>query len=197
MSTAQDEANDAMAAKLRERVLLSRSVPGDRLMLADAVLLAALDGSRVLTPNERKALEQSPLTLRRFRHLSQQRRAPAQAVQAANDAQWTGSAGMLRAAASAAAIERLATDDGFWTLHFLPEGEGWQIVLALSVEAPFAARLLREQAMLRVVDGGGAIVLQGRLDADGECERAWPFAAAPAPHFQLHGAGFAVEPVAT
>jgi hypothetical protein len=34
--------------------------------------------------------------------------------------------------------------------------------------------LLREQPLLRVIDGGGAIVLQGRLDADGECERAWP-----------------------
>ncbi len=193
------DALDALEARLREHLLLSRAVPGDRLMLADAVLLAALDGSRVLTPNERTALAQSPLTLRRFRQLSTERRAslarPAAMAQAANDALWSGSAGMLRAAASVAALEQIATDDNCWTLHFLPQGEGWQVILSLSAEAPYAARLLREQPMLRVVDGGGAIVLQGRLDADGECEHAWPFETAPAQHFQLYGARFAVEPV--
>ncbi|WP_229220103.1 hypothetical protein [Rugamonas fusca] len=209
-----------MDDRLGERLLLSRAVPGDRLMLADATLLAALDGSRALTPNERAALQQSPLTLRRFRQLALERRAagtPGQLAAhaaasvaagnalrsghgrpgsaAANDADWHGSSGMLRAAATGAALEMLSTDDGFWALHFLPDGEGWQVVLKLAAEAPFAQRLLREQTLLRVVDGGGAIVLQGRLDADGECEKSWPFATAPAPHFHLYGARFAVEPV--
>jgi hypothetical protein len=107
---------------------------------------------------------------------------------------------MLRAASTAAVLDELVTDDGFWQLHFLPHqgaaGAGWQIILKLDAEAPFAARLLREQPMLRVVDGGGAILLQGRLDADGECERAWPFDTAPMAHFQLYGAAFAVEPAA-
>ena len=192
-------ADDPLDARLRERLLLSRAVPGDRLMLADAVLLAALDGSRVLTPNEREALAQSPLTLRRFRHLALERRAAADTKskpQAANDPVWTGSTGMLRAASSVSALEQIVTDDRCWTLHFLPQGGGWQVILTLSADAPYAARLLREQPMLRVVDGGGAIVLQGRLDTDGECERAWPFDTAPAPHFQMYGARFSVEPVA-
>lgn len=187
--------HDNPDARLRERLLLSRAVPGDRLMLADATLLAALDGTRALTPNERQALSASPLTLRRFRQLSLERRATAQS-QAANDPVWAGSSGMLRAASTAEALEALITDDGYWMLHFLPQDGGWQVILSLSAEAPFAARLLREQPQLRVIDGGGAIVLQGRLDGDGECERAWPFSTAPAPHFQLYGAGFAVEPVA-
>jgi len=195
--------------KLQERLLLSRAVPGDRLMLPDTVLLAALAGSRVLTPNERHALQASPLTLRRFRQLSLERRSALgtergpehnTAPQAANDPVWHGSAGMLRAASSAAVLDELVTDDGHWHLHFLPRQEtgraGWQIILKLDGEAPFAARLLREQPMLRVVDGGGAILLQGRLDADGECERAWPFDTAPMAHFQLYGASFAVEPAA-
>ncbi|WP_308495448.1 hypothetical protein [Duganella flavida] len=193
MNSAQDD----LDARLRESVLLSQPVPGDRLMLADATLLAALDGTRPLTPNERQALSASPLTLRRFRQLSLQRQAAGQS--AANDPVWTGSSGMLRAASTASAaqaLESLVTDDGHWTLHFLPQDGGWQVILGLSAEAPFAARLLREQPQLRVIDGGGAIVLQGRLDADGECERVWPFATAPASHFQLYGAGFAVEPVA-
>jgi hypothetical protein len=195
LNSAQDEQDaKALDARLRERALLARAVPDDRLMLADTTLLAALDGSRVLTPNERQALAASPLTLRRFRQLSLERRAAV--VPAANDAQWSGSTGMLRAASTTAALEALVTDDNYWTLHFLPQDGGWQVILALSAQAPFAARLLSEQPQLRVIDGGGAIVLQGRLDADGECERAWPFDTAPAPHFQMYGAGFAVEPVA-
>ncbi|WP_308494507.1 hypothetical protein [Duganella dendranthematis] len=188
---------DNLDAQLRERLLLSPAVSGDRLMLADTTLLAALNGTRALTPNERQALSSSPLTLRRFRQLSLERyAAAAQAPQAANDPVWSGSRGMLRAASTTEALEALVTDDGHWTLHFLPQDGGWQVILSLSAEAPFAARLLNDQPQLRVIDGGGAIVLQGRLDADGECERAWPFATAPAEHFQLYGAGFAVEPVA-
>ena len=194
MNSAQDD----LDARVRERMLLSRAVTGDRLMLADATLLAALDGTRPLTPNERAALSASPLTLRRFRQLSLARHAAevTPVAVAANDPVWSGSTGMLRAAATTEALESLVTDDGCWTLHFLPQDGGWQVILGLSAEAPFAARLLREQPQLRVIDGGGAIVLQGRLDADGECERAWPFATAPAAHFQLYGASFAVEPVA-
>ena len=195
LKSAQDERYaKALDARLRERALLGRAVPDDRLMLADATLLAALDGSRVLTPNERQALAASPLTLRRFRQLSLERRAAV--APAANDARWPGSTGMLRAASSTTALEALVTDDNYWTLNFLPQDGGWQVILSLSAQAPFAARLLSEQPQLRVIDGGGAIVLQGRLDADGECERAWPFDTAPAPHFQMYGAGFAVEPVA-
>jgi hypothetical protein len=202
LKSAQDDqdanALQALDARLRERALLGRAVPGDCLVLADATLLAALDGTRALTPNERQALSASPLTLRRFRQLSLERHAAElpDARTAANDPVWTGSTGMLRAAATATALESLVTDDNYWTLHFLPQDGGWQVILSLSVDAPFAARLLHEQPLLRVIDGGGAIVLQGRLDADGECERSWPFANAPGPHFQLYGAGFAVQPVA-
>jgi hypothetical protein len=186
--------------KLQERLLLSRAVPDDRLMLADATLLAALDGSRALTPNERQALQSSPLTLRRFRQLWIERggRGSGVAARAANDAAWRGSTGMLRAASCGTSLDELLTDDGHWTLHFLPhqQDDGWQLILKLDAAAPFAARLLAEQPLLRVVDGGGAILLQGHLDADGECERAWPYTTAPMAHFQLCGATFAVEPVA-
>ncbi|QBE66902.1 hypothetical protein [Pseudoduganella lutea] len=173
-----------LEARLRERLLLARAVPGDRLMLADATLLAALDGSRPLSPGELQALNGSPVTLRRFRHLALAHRRGA----------WQSSTGMLRAADSDA-LSALSTDDRMWTLHFIDAGDGWQVVLALDAAAPHAATLLRERALLRVTDGAGAIVLQGRLDADGECERRWPFAAAPAGHFQQHGATFAVTAV--
>jgi hypothetical protein len=113
---------------------------------------------------------------------------------AANDRAWAGSRGLLRAADDGAALARLVTDDGYWTLHFVGEGSGLRVILQLAAEAPFAARLLRDQASLRVVDGSGQVVLQGRLDADGECEAGWPFTAPPARHFQQAGAAFVVEP---
>jgi hypothetical protein len=171
--------------KLRQALLLGRTVAGDRLLLADATLQAALDGSRALTPGEAAALNGSPVTLRRFRHLALARRR----------AHWQSSSGMLRAADSGN-LALLATDDGLWTLHFIAQGSGWQMVLALDPAAPAAASLLRDRPLLRVTDGAGGILLQGRPDADGECERPWPFDEAPARHFQSHGATFAVTALA-
>ena len=74
--TTHDE-QEALALRLQERALLTtaHAAAGERLVLADATLLAALAGSRVLTPNERAALAASPLTLRRLRQLSLQGRA--------------------------------------------------------------------------------------------------------------------------
>jgi len=177
--------------RLRERLLLGRAVPGDHLRLADATLLGALDGSRPLTANERAALMHSPLTLRRLRVLSDAVRKQAGAA-----AIWMRSGGLLRAAASSTTLDRLVTDDGCWALHFVPDGDGWSVILALAAEAPFAPGLMRQQPMLRVLDGAGATVLQGRLDIDGECEDGWPFDTPPARHFQLHGGMFAVETAA-
>lgn len=174
--------------KLQERLLTARRVEGDRLMLPDPVIVAALDGSRALTDGERAALRASPLTLRRFKTLSQERRG-------ALKREWQGSHGMLRAASDGAALAALATDDGHWALHFLEQDGGWRVILALDAAAPFAARLLDVRPLLRVIDGEGAIILQGSLDSDGECESAWPFDSAPGQHFQQAGAGFAVQPV--
>lgn len=178
--------------KLQNALLTAARKEGDHLVLSDAVLAAALDGSRRLTPGEAAALQASPLTVRRLRQLSAGRVRPA----AANDDDWQGSGGLLRAAAGAAPLTMLATDDGWWRLHFLDQDGVWRVILALDPGAPFAARLLRERPVLRVLDGGGAIVLQGRLDGDGECEIRWPFELPPAAHFQLFGARFTVEPAA-
>ena len=183
---------DSLERKLRERALLSARVDGDHLAVPDAVLLAALAGERALSHEEKAALLGSPLTLRRLRELSQQaRRRPA----AANDAAWRGSAGLLRAAASAAPLLAVQTDDGCWTLDFTRHGDGWRVILQLSPGAPFAAHLLAARPHLQVRDGGGALVMQGRLDDDGECEADWPFAAEPCAHLLRAGGTFTVLPV--
>jgi hypothetical protein len=166
---------------LRAEALLARRAADDYLVLADATLSAAIDGSRPLRSAERAALAASPLTLRRFKVLAQARHAA-----------WQGSSGMLRAADSGAALLVLETDDGHWALHFVPQDGRWQVVLKLAADAPFAARLMADGAVLTVRDGAGAVILQGSLDVDGECEQAWPMADDPAPHFQQHGAVFSV-----
>lgn len=174
--------------RLQAQLLAGRRVEGDRLVLADTVLLGALDGSRPLTAGERAALQASPLTTRRLQVLAGQRRA------AAAPATWSGSAGMLRAADGGAALDTLVTDDGAWRLHFVQD----RVILQLDPQSRLAATLLRglqpEPQPLRVLDGAGATLLQGQLDSDGECEGPWPFAEAPARHFQRHGARFSVEP---
>lgn len=195
-----DDAARQLQRRLGERALLGRRVDGDRLALADATLLAALDGSRPLTAGERAALQASPLTARRLRQLALERRVQAAAGAGAGAgatraaaANWRGSRGMLRAA-SAGAVSALATDDGCWTLHLLPQDGAWRAILQLAPQAPFAPALLAARTLLRVRDGAGAVILQGRLDDDGECEAAWPFATAPGAHLQARGAGFSVEP---
>jgi hypothetical protein len=184
MKTAEQSTTER---RLQERLLLERRVDGDRLVLLDATLMAALDGSRPLTAAERAALQASPLTARRLRQLALERRAAA-----ANISAWRGSQGRLRAASSGA-IDALRTDDGWFTLHVVADGSGWRTILQLAADAPFAPALLAARAPLRVRDGAGNTILEGRLDADGECEAAWPFAEAPSSHLQAHDAAFAVE----
>jgi hypothetical protein len=176
--------------RLQERLLLDRRVEGDRLVLADATLVAALDGGRPLTAGERAALQASPLTLRRLRQLALEWRAARPGSAGASG--WRASPGRLRAA-SGGAIDALRTDDGWFTLHLVADGAGWKTILQLAAEAPFAPALLAARAALRVRDGAGRTILEGRLDADGECEAAWPFRDAPASHLQAAGAAFAVE----
>lgn len=184
--------------RLQERLLLERRVEGDRLVLHDATLLAALDGSRPLSAGERAALQASPLTARRLRQLALARRAGRTAASAAPAAgtalAWRASHGRLRAASSGA-LAALRTDDGWFTLHLVRQGEGWRAILQLAADAPFAPALLAARAPLRVRDGAGRILLEGRLDADGECEADWPFAGAPAEHLQAADAAFSVEAV--
>jgi len=178
-----------LEARLQERLLLGRAVPGDRLMLADTTLQMALDGSRPVTTAERQALQASPLTLRRLRHLAQ-----ARASMPAPLSGWSGSQGLLRAAATDTPLSTLRTDDGYWTLDFVASTAGWRVILALLADAPFATPAMQQALALRVQDGQGKLILQGRLDGDGDCEAAWPFAEAPAQHFQQTGATFTVLP---
>ena len=184
--------DDMTYRRLQDALLQGRRSDGDRLVLDDATLAAALDGSRPLTTGERMALQASPVTARRLRNLALERRAQERRAAAAGG--WRGSRGALRAASSGLPAA-IVTDDGWWTLHFVMDAAGWRTILQLAPQAPFAEALLVARAPLCVRDGAGATILAGQLDADGECEAAWPFADAPDTHLQAHRARFTVEPL--
>lgn len=186
-----DNMKQNLAQKLDLSLILGRSRDDDRLMLDDETILAALDGSRPLLVEEREALQRSPITLMRFRNLALQVRTRKSG--AANDEQWQRSHGMLRAAASGDIVLSLSSDDHYWKLDFVPEDEGWQFILSLDVNAPFANQLLSDDKLLRVLDGNDGLLLEGRLDADGECEVRWPHATEPGRHLQQAGARFRIE----
>ncbi|WP_306393624.1 hypothetical protein [Telluria beijingensis] len=118
-------------------------------------------------------------------------------ARAARPAAWRGSRGLLRAADSGAGLEMLRTDDGMWRLHFVDAGGALAVIVQLDPEAAGAAGVLAARPAIQVRDGRGGLVLEGSLDADGECEGPWPFADSPAAHFQQHGARFEVIPRAT
>lgn len=178
-------------------LLLRRPVPNDRLRLSDAVLNAALEGSHVLTGEERRALQGSPLTLRRFRDLSlAHRTANPRPAAAANAATWDCSLGLLLAADSGQDLNLLVTEDRCWSLHFVDAGSGrWSVVLALDPDAPFAAPLIKSGHAVILRDGNGQTISCGPLDVDGELEANWPFEDPPARHLPACGGGFSVEPM--
>jgi hypothetical protein len=189
--------NTPLNRALLSALLLGRPVPNDQQRLSDAVMNAALEGSHVLTGEERRALQGSPLTLRRFRHLSLARRkAHTRPTTATNDATWDCSLGLLLAADSGHDLNLLVTEDRCWSLHFVDAGLGrWSVVLALDPDAPFAAPLIESGRAVVVRDGNGQAIACGPLDVDGELEANWPFAEPPARHLPACGGGFSVEPM--
>jgi len=193
-----------MDTAILEQVLLRRLVPGDSVRLADETLRAALDGSRVLNAEQRKALQGSPMTLRRFRALSLERsaatRSSAQSgsVRADPLPRWQGSEGLLLAADSGTVTGPIHTSDGLWSLHFQRDlDDHLQVFLKLDPQAPFAAELVANDAassrLVDVLDGEGMLLMTGRLDADGELQVAWPYDVLPWVRIAQAGGAFRVE----
>ena len=176
------------------RAIIRRFKSDDWQVLDDQPLIAALEGTQPLSRKEWEALLDSPLTLRRMQVLEAVRRARENKTTAANDALWSGSEGLLRAAAGSAEAATLATDDGYWTLDFPRAQDGWWIVLRLDPSAPFASEFVGEGEMpeVAVVDGSGRTLLIGALDEEGKLLARWPDAEAPLKVLSGTGGGFQV-----
>lgn len=169
---------------------------GDWLVLDDTTLRAALDKTQALTRNEWNALMASPLTLRRLRHLVQERKSTMLQTPAANDDHWSGSQGLLLAAGSNAEIPPpIATSDEALTLLFHRGATDIRMVLKLDLDASFARGLLEHQTELVVTDGAGNVLMQGVMDENGELEAAWPFpGVTPYAYLKSTGGTFNVAP---
>lgn len=175
--------------RLLERILLDSDRPGDRLELSDAVLRAAIQGERRLTAQEVERLWVSPLTLRRFRFLSGEIRT------ASALGGWTGSRGLLLAAEGGDDPPSITTEDGCWTLCFLPGmGGKLRIIMKYTGAGDLAALMAAAGRGVSVRDGEGQVLLRGALDEDGELEAPWPLELSPRDHFRAIGGRFAVVP---
>ncbi|MEN9865754.1 MAG: hypothetical protein RL748_1344 [Pseudomonadota bacterium] len=190
-------ATHTLAQLLQDIALQARMkqfVAGDKLVLADATLMAAASGESPLNRSEYAALIASPLTLRRLQTLLRTSQA-ATAQPTIPAPLFAPSQGILRAAASEPAQLTIATADGFWQVHFLPvEAEpgqgtiaGFHTVLQMEPHAPFADALIDQQHRVEVLDGQSRVLLQGCVNENGELAAAWNQSLTPWQHLQAFG----------
>jgi hypothetical protein len=198
---------------VNRHLLHTGSRDDDFLRLPDSTLIAAVSGVRPLTRNERHALLDSPVTRDRLRVLIAQNAAKSAAPAplyagvvaslrsqsriAANDPEWHGSVGYLRAADAGEPISTLHTEDGVWQLHFEMQAAHWVLRLQLvDFSVGYAAALVASRQNIRVLDSNDAVLLSGQIDDYGELQAAWPLDTAPSDHFRGVASGFAVQPQA-
>lgn len=183
------------------RVMLAafaaQRLPGDRPMLSDEVMQAALEGRARLQEAQWQALLASPLTLCRLRHLEERRlavmsdgaveRGPLNGAPQA----WQGSFCELLAASGIGTDASLYSPDGLWALHALTTGSVTRLLLQLLPPAEDgAADAVARPAPgeeVAVLDGAGGTLLMGRLDADGELEAVWMRPLDLRSHLARHG----------
>lgn len=183
MSDAQPPNLSDLDLHLQQALLTGGEREHDRLQLSDAVLQAALNGSRPLRAQELRVLKSSPLTMRRFKLLARQ----------ARQAGVFQSHGQLLAASSEADSFHLQSTDQCWQLQFFRQQQSWRMVLRLLPEAGLDWQQKVWHSLIQVCASDGSPLLRGRLDQDGELEQAWPYTEAPLSYLQQHGNGFTLR----
>lgn len=209
--------------RAEQQVLLSayaaRQVPGDRQVLADDVLQAALSATQALSRKQLAMLKVSPLTLCRLRYLEALRLAathsalatgtaasasvhalgsPAGQTTPAQASRWQRSPGELLAAAGVDADCSLPSADGLWTLSAWTRGHATRLRLNLRRPADDDGQLslrLDPEIEVGVLDGRGGTLLLGRLDDDGELEVLLDHPLDLRSHLAQHGGHWSVERV--
>lgn len=217
MNTMRQSSTPSAEQQLLLATFAESTKPGDRLVLSDEILHAALERSRRLRKSELQALLDSPLTLRRlvalaarFDALSQEsspaaREAAAKVIaiamgRAANDSQptWHRSPMELMAAAGHDDGNFSQTSpDQLWVLHAIVTGTSTRLVLVLQKDHERAAAVMeaRQQLELAVLDGQGATLLMGHLDEDGELAGPWQLPDTLRSHLLAQGGQFSIERV--
>lgn len=191
---------DKTLRSLLNKALINHYKEDDWLVLSDASLTAALNGSDPLTREEYAALLRSPMTLRRMTVLYSGMKGVQETPEplvAANDAEfWADSRFVLRAADSEgdSGWAELTSESGLWRLRLSPAGRGWMLTLELLAKAHPTAASLLEGRRVALVDGQGRTLLEGALDADGRLQDDWCLDGSPAEHFRSTRGGFEVRP---
>lgn len=181
---------------------------GDYLRLSDDTLLLAHRKQRALTPAEREALTDSPLTQARFKMLvraeqtaglEQLATAVAQvapsvysmaAALAANDADYWTSSALLRAADSGGPLDELLSDDRVWALTVTPataEHGAFISLRLLDPEAPCAIAVLENKQLVSLRDAEGRKLLEGALNREGVLRGDWALEMPPDEHLRRVG----------
>jgi hypothetical protein len=180
----------------------AKRLPGDRPMLSDEVMQAALEGRERLQAAQWQALLGSPLTLCRLRYL-EGRRLAASADGAANngplneaDHEWRSSRCELLAASGTGNDVSLYSPDGLWALHALTTGSVTRLLLQLLPPAEDGAAGATARPTpgeeVAVLDGAGSTLMMGRLDTDGELEAVWTLQLDLRSHLAHHGRTWSV-----
>lgn len=76
---------------------------------------------------------------------------------------------------------------GWWSLIFLLEDGGYQMILKLNNQAPFFEEVICRKIKVSLHDGAGQLLLEGELDEDGELEKTWSLSVNPYDHFLTTG----------
>ena len=169
--------------------------PGDRQVLSDETLQAALAGEQGLVRAQWQAMLDSPLTLCRLRFLEAQRQA-AQAGDETVDDGWQRSTAEVLAASDTEADCSLVSPDGRWALHALTTRGVTRLLLQLSpasLASAGAAPAPGPGAEVAVLDDQGGTLLMGHLDADGELQARWTRDTDLRTHLARHGGHWHVQ----
>jgi len=187
-----NQAYEILCRELAVDCLLNLDKAGDYQVLANEVLVDAIDGKQPLNQREYEALLDSPMTLRRLQFLAALR--SHSRLQETVEPELADSYCFLMAADSGEAAPTLTTQDGYWQLVFLAEGQdGYRMVLRLDPSAPLAEELVDQAIELVVTNGRGTVLLRGILNDDFELDGSWPLSSAPYPALMEAGGSFAVK----
>jgi hypothetical protein len=178
--------------RLAMEALLRDHKPGDYLVLADAILNSALDGTRPLRQSEWEALLDSPLTLGRMRVLEARRQGASKpaavTMQASNDDVLRPSHWVLRAAADVSdGSFSQSSEDGSWMLYAETTGSKTELVLKLQAQSEHADKWMAKRPTVQVLDGAGNELLTGELDKHGEVRGPFMYGTDLRSHLAAHG----------
>jgi len=81
----------------------------------------------------------------------------------------------------------ISADRRFWSLVFLLDDGGYQMILKLNQQAPFFQEMICCDRRIVLRDGTGQVLIEGVLDEDGELEVSWTLPVNPYNHFLITG----------